>query len=117
MKWENVKPQVDEIEFPDGKRIILLSEGRLVNLGNAMGHPSFVMSASFTNQTLAQIELWTNPGKYEKKVYTLPKHLDEKVARAASRQGRRQADQAHARAGRLYRRAGEGPYKPDAYRY
>ena len=81
MKWHNVKPQVDEIEFPDGKRIILLSEGRLVNLGNAMGHPSFVMSSSFTNQTLAQIELWTNPGKYEKKVYTLPKHLDEKVAR------------------------------------
>ena len=79
-KWDNVKPQVDEIEFPDGKRIILLSEGRLVNLGNATGHPSFVMSASFTNQTLAQIELWTNPGKYEKKVYTLPKHLDEKVA-------------------------------------
>src|SRR5579862_6717388 len=81
LKWTNVKPQVDEIEFPDGKRIILLSEGRLVNLGNAMGHPSFVMSSSFTNQTLAQIELWTNPGKYEKKVYTLPKHLDEKVAR------------------------------------
>ena len=80
-KWHNVKPQVDEIEFPDGKRIILLSEGRLVNLGNAMGHPSFVMSASFTNQTLAQIELWTNPGKYKKQVYTLPKHLDEKVAR------------------------------------
>src|SRR5213076_1430026 len=81
LKWHNVKPQVDEIEFPDGKRVILLSEGRLVNLGNAMGHPSFVMSASFTNQTLAQIELFTNPGKYEKKVYTLPKQLDEKVAR------------------------------------
>ena len=81
LKWENVKPQVDEIEFPDGHRIILLSEGRLVNLGNAMGHPSFVMSASFTNQTLAQIELWTNPGAYEKEVYTLPKQLDEKVAR------------------------------------
>ena len=80
-KWDNVKPQVDEVEFPDGKRIILLSEGRLVNLGNAMGHPSFVMSASFTNQTLAQIELFTNPGKYQKKVYTLPKQLDEKVAR------------------------------------
>ncbi len=79
-KWDNIKPQVDEIEFPDGKRMILLSEGRLVNLGNATGHPSFVMSASFTNQTLAQIELWTNPGKYEKKVYVLPKHLDEKVA-------------------------------------
>jgi adenosylhomocysteinase len=81
LKWHNVKPQVDEIEFPDGKRIILLSEGRLVNLGNAMGHPSFVMSSSFTNQTLAQIELWTNPGKYQNKVYTLPKALDEKVAR------------------------------------
>ena len=80
-KWHNVKPQVDEIEFPDGKRIILLSEGRLVNLGNATGHPSFVMSASFTNQTLAQIELFTKPGEYEKQVYTLPKELDEKVAR------------------------------------
>jgi adenosylhomocysteinase len=79
-KWSNVKPQVDEIEFPDGKKIILLSEGRLVNLGNAMGHPSFVMSASFTNQTLAQIELFTKPGEYKKQVYTLPKHLDEKVA-------------------------------------
>ncbi|MGC2117370.1 MAG: adenosylhomocysteinase, partial [Pseudolabrys sp.] len=73
MKWHNIKPQVDEVEFPDGKRIILLSEGRLVNLGNAMGHPSFVMSSSFTNQTLAQIELWTNPGKYKNQVYTLPK--------------------------------------------
>ena len=80
-KWHNVKPQVDEIEFPDGKRIILLSEGRLVNLGNATGHPSFVMSASFTNQTLAQIELFTEPEKYERKVYVLPKDLDEKVAR------------------------------------
>ena len=79
-KWHNVKPQVDEVEFPGGKRIILLSEGRLVNLGNAMGHPSFVMSASFTNQTLAQIELHSQAGKYGKKVYTLPKHLDEKVA-------------------------------------
>ena len=79
-KWHNVKPQVDEIEFPDGKRIILLAQGRLVNLGCATGHPSFVMSASFTNQTLAQIELFTNPGKYERKVYTLPKALDEQVA-------------------------------------
>jgi adenosylhomocysteinase len=79
-KWNNIKPQVDEIEFPNGKKILLLSEGRLVNLGNATGHPSFVMSASFTNQTLAQIELWTRQGHYEKKVYTLPKHLDEKVA-------------------------------------
>ena len=80
-KWDNVKPQVDEVVFPDGKRLIVLSEGRLVNLGNATGHPSFVMSASFTNQVLAQLELWTAPaGKYENQVYTLPKHLDEKVA-------------------------------------
>ena len=79
--WDNVKPQVDEVVFPDGKRLIVLSEGRLVNLGNATGHPSFVMSASFTNQVLAQLELWDAPaGKYENKVYTLPKHLDEKVA-------------------------------------
>ncbi len=80
LKWHNVKPQVDEIEFPDGKRIILLAEGRLVNLGCATGHPSFVMSASFTNQVLAQIELWQHGAKYEHKVYVLPKHLDEKVA-------------------------------------
>jgi len=79
-KWTNVKPQVDMIEYPDGKRMILLSEGRLVNLGNATGHPSFVMSASFTNQTLAQIELWTNGASYDNQVYVLPKHLDEKVA-------------------------------------
>jgi len=81
LKWTNVKPQVDMIEFPGGKRMILLSEGRLLNLGNATGHPSFVMSASFTNQTLAQIELWTKPGVYKNEVYVLPKHLDEKVAR------------------------------------
>jgi adenosylhomocysteinase len=80
-RWENVKPQVDEVVFPDGKRLIVLSEGRLVNLGNATGHPSFVMSASFSNQVLAQIELFTAPpGKYERQVYTLPKQLDEKVA-------------------------------------
>jgi adenosylhomocysteinase len=116
-KWENVKPQVDEIEFPDGKRIILLSEGRLVNLGNAMGHPSFVMSASFTNQTLAQIELWTNQGKYERKVYTLPKHLDEKVARL-------HLDKIGARLTKLSQKQAtyigvpmQGPYKPDHYRY
>jgi adenosylhomocysteinase len=116
-RWHNVKPQVDEIEFPDGKRIILLSEGRLVNLGNAMGHPSFVMSASFTNQTLAQIELWTNPGKYEKKVYTLPKQLDEKVARL-------HLDKIGAKLTRLNEKQStyigvpvEGPYKPDLYRY
>ena len=81
LKWTNIKPQVDMISFPDGKRMILLSEGRLLNLGNATGHPSFVMSASFTNQTLAQIELYANGGKYKNEVYTLPKHLDEKVAR------------------------------------
>jgi adenosylhomocysteinase len=116
-KWHNVKPQVDEIEFPDGKRIILLSEGRLVNLGNAMGHPSFVMSASFTNQTLAQIELWTNPGKYEKKVYTLPKRLDEKVARL-------HLDKIGAKLTKLSEKQStyigvpvEGPYKPELYRY
>jgi adenosylhomocysteinase len=116
-RWHNVKPQVDEVEFPDGKRIILLSEGRLVNLGNAMGHPSFVMSASFTNQTLAQIELWTNPGKYEKKVYTLPKRLDEKVARL-------HLDKIGARLTRLSQKQStyinvpiEGPFKPDHYRY
>ncbi len=80
LKWHNVKPQVDMIEFPDGKRMLLLSEGRLVNLGNATGHPSFVMSASFTNQVLAQIELWTRTANYQNKVYVLPKHLDEKVA-------------------------------------
>jgi adenosylhomocysteinase len=78
--WDNIKPQVDEVVFPDGKRLIVLSEGRLVNLGNATGHPSFVMSASFSNQVLAQIELWTNAKAYECKVYTLPKKLDEKVA-------------------------------------
>jgi len=117
LKWHNVKPQVDEIEFPDGKRIILLSEGRLVNLGNAMGHPSFVMSSSFTNQTLAQIELWTNPGKYQKKVYTLPKQLDEKVARLhldkiGVRLTTLSDKQANYIGVPLY-----GPYKSDHYRY
>jgi adenosylhomocysteinase len=116
-KWDNVKPQVDEIEFPDGKRIILLSEGRLVNLGNAMGHPSFVMSASFTNQTIAQMELWTNPGKYEKKVYVLPKQLDEKVARlhlgkVGAKLTKLKPDQADYIGVPV-----EGPYKPDSYRY
>ena len=109
LKWENVKPQVDEIEFPDGHRIILLSEGRLVNLGNAMGHPSFVMSASFTNQTLAQIELWTNPGAYEKEVYTLPKQLDEKVARLHLAKVGAKLTKLTLGAGGLYRRAGRGP--------
>jgi adenosylhomocysteinase len=117
MKWVNVKPQVDEIEFPDKKRIILLSEGRLVNLGNAMGHPSFVMSSSFTNQTLAQIELWTKPGKYQNKVYTLPKELDEKVARL-------HLDKIGAKLTRLSDKQStyigvpkDGPYKTDQYRY
>jgi adenosylhomocysteinase len=116
-KWDNIKPQVDEIEFPDGKRIILLSEGRLVNLGNAMGHPSFVMSASFTNQTLAQIELWTNPGKYQKKVYTLPKQLDEKVARLhLAKIGAKLTKLSEKQANYLGIPA-EGPYKADQYRY
>ena len=117
LKWVNIKPQVDEIEFPDGKRIILLSEGRLVNLGNAMGHPSFVMSASFTNQTLAQIELYGNPGKYEKKVYTLPKHLDEKVAmlhlaKIGAKLTKLSAEQAD-----YIGVSQSGPFKSDHYRY
>jgi adenosylhomocysteinase len=116
-KWENVKPQVDEIEFPDGKRIILLSEGRLVNLGNAMGHPSFVMSASFTNQTLAQIELWTNPSKYQKKVYTLPKHLDEKVARLHLAKIGVKLTRLNEKQSTYIGVSPEGPFKPDHYRY
>jgi adenosylhomocysteinase len=117
LKWHNVKPQVDEIEFPDGKRIILLSQGRLVNLGNAMGHPSFVMSSSFTNQTLAQIELFSNPGKYEKKVYTLPKHLDEKVARLhLDKIGVNLTKLTPKQAAYIGVPAG-GPFKPDHYRY
>jgi adenosylhomocysteinase len=116
-KWHNVKPQVDEIEFPDGKRIILLSEGRLVNLGNAMGHPSFVMSASFTNQTLAQMELWGNAGKYEKKVYTLPKHLDEKVARLhLGKIGVKLTKLTPEQASYIGVKE-QGPYKGDHYRY
>lgn len=116
-KWHNVKPQVDEIEFPDGKRIILLAEGRLVNLGCATGHPSFVMSASFTNQVLAQIELWENAEKYENKVYVLPKELDEKVAHLhleklgikLTKLSKEQADYIGVKV--------EGPYKPEHYRY
>ena len=116
-KWHNVKPQVDEIEFPDGKRIILLSEGRLVNLGNAMGHPSFVMSASFTNQTLAQIELWNNTSKYETKVYTLPKHLDEKVARLHLEKIGVKLTQLRPDQASYIGVPEQGPYKPDTYRY
>jgi adenosylhomocysteinase len=116
-RWHNVKPQVDEVEFPDGKRIILLSEGRLVNLGNAMGHPSFVMSASFTNQTLAQMELFGNPGKYQKKVYTLPKHLDEKVARLHLAKIGVKLTQLTQKQSDYISVPQSGPFKPDHYRY
>ena len=116
-KWDEIKPQVHEIEFPDKKRILLLAEGRLVNLGCATGHPSFVMSASFTNQTIAQIELWTNSEKYKNKVYVLPKHLDEKVAilhlkkvgAKLTKLSKEQAD--------YIRVDVKGPFKPDTYRY
>ena len=116
-KWTEIKPQVHEIEFPDKKRILLLAEGRLVNLGCATGHPSFVMSASFTNQVTAQIELWNNSDKYEKKVYVLPKHLDEKVAMLhldkvgakLTKLSKEQADYISVKQ--------QGPFKPDAYRY
>jgi len=116
-KWDEIKPQVHHIEFPDGKKIILLSEGRLVNLGNATGHPSFVMSASFTNQTLAQIELWTNLKAYENQVYTLPKHLDEKVAmlhlgKLGAKLTVLRKDQAD-----YIGVPEQGPFKPDHYRY
>ena len=116
-RWHNVKPQVDEVEMPDGKRIILLAEGRLVNLACATGHASFVMSASFTNQVLAQIELWQNDGEYQNKVYVLPKHLDEKVALLhldklgvkLTQLTQKQADYLNV--------SREGPYKPEIYRY
>jgi adenosylhomocysteinase len=117
LKWHNVKPQVDEVEFPGGKRIILLSEGRLVNLGNAMGHPSFVMSSSFTNQTIAQLELWTNPGKYDKKVYTLPKHLDEKVARLHLGKIGVKLTKLSDKQSSYIGVPAAGPFKPDHYRY
>jgi adenosylhomocysteinase len=116
-KWHNVKPQVDEIEFPDGKRIILLAEGRLVNLGCATGHPSFVMSASFTNQVLAQMELWNNHGQYEKKVYVLPKRLDEKVAALhLAKLGVKLTTLSTEQASYLGI-SPQGPFKPDPYRY
>ena len=117
LKWHNIKPQVDEVEFPDGKRIILLAEGRLVNLGCATGHPSFVMSASFTNQVLAQIELWTNPDAYEKKVYVLPKHLDEKVAALhLAKVGAKLTRMSEAQASYIGVTP-DGPFKPEQYRY
>jgi adenosylhomocysteinase len=116
-KWDNIKPQVDEVEFPDGKRIILLAEGRLVNLGCATGHPSFVMSSSFTNQTLAQIELYTNPGKYEKKVYTLPKHLDEKVAQLHLAKVGAHLTKLSEKQATYLGISPQGPFKSDHYRY
>jgi adenosylhomocysteinase len=115
--WENIKPQVDHIIFPDGKRIILLAEGRLVNLGCGTGHPSYVMSSSFANQVLAQIELYANPGKYPVGVYVLPKHLDEKVARLQlSKLGAELSVLTEAQA-RYIGVSAQGPYKPEAYRY
>jgi adenosylhomocysteinase len=116
-KWHPVKPQVDEIEFPDGKRIIMLAEGRLVNLGCATGHPSFVMSASFTNQTLAQLELWTNQGKYQKKVYTLPKKLDEKVAALHLAKVGAKLTKLTPKQASYIGIDGAGPFKGDSYRY
>ena len=115
--WHNVKPQVDEVEFPDGKRLIVLAEGRLVNLGCATGHPSFVMSASFTNQVLAQIELWRNSGSYENKVYVLPKHLDEKVASLHLERLGVKMTMLTDEQSEYLGLSKNGPYKPDQYRY
>src|SRR5690606_28861143 len=117
MKWEEVKPQVDEVIFPDGKRLIVLAKGRLVNLGCATGHPSFVMSASFTTQVLAQIELWQNADKYDNKVYVLPKRLDEKVARLhLGKLGVKLTQLTQKQAEYLGLEA-QGPFKPEHYRY
>ncbi|MBV8092161.1 MAG: adenosylhomocysteinase [Acetobacteraceae bacterium] len=117
-RWENVKPQVDEVVFPDGKRLIVLSEGRLVNLGNATGHPSFVMSASFSNQVLAQIELWSAPpGRYERLVYTLPKHLDEKVAALHLAKVGAQLTKLTSKQAAYIGVDPNGPFKHDLYRY
>ena len=116
-KWENIKPQVDHVIFPDGKRIILLAEGRLVNLGCGTGHPSYVMSSSFANQVIAQIELWTNPARYPIGVYTLPKHLDEKVARLQLTKLGATLTELSDKQARYIGVAKEGPYKPEHYRY
>jgi adenosylhomocysteinase len=116
-KWENIKPQVDHILFPSGKRLIVLAEGRLVNLGCATGHPSFVMSSSFTNQVLAQLELYGNNSSYEKKVYVLPKKLDEKVARLHLKKLGAQLTQMSDEQARYLDLDINGPYKPDHYRY
>ncbi len=117
MKWDNVKPQVDEVEFPDGKRILLLAEGRLVNLGCATGHPSFVMSASFSNQVLAQIELWKNHANYEKKVYVLPKKLDERVAELHLKKINANLSKLSKEQAEYIGVTPEGPFKQEAYRY
>ena len=117
LEWKNIKPQVDHVIFPDGKRIIILAEGRLVNLGCATGHSSFVMSSSFTNQMIAQIELWQNPGKYEKKVYFLPKILDEKVARLHLEKVRAKITKLTKEQAKYIGVPEEGPFKPDYYRY
>jgi adenosylhomocysteinase len=120
-RWENIKPQVDHVIFPDGKRIILLAEGRLVNLGCATGHPSYVMSSSFANQVMAQIELWTDAkeggAKYPVGVYVLPKHLDEKVARLQLSKLGAQLTELSDRQARYIGVAKDGPYKPESYRY
>ncbi|MCH7543090.1 MAG: adenosylhomocysteinase [Proteobacteria bacterium] len=117
LTWEEVKPQVDEVVFPDGKRLIILAKGRLVNLGCATGHPSFVMSASFTNQVMAQIELWQNPGNYENKVYFLPKHLDEKVARLHLKKVAASLTELSQKQAEYIGVPREGPFKSDHYRY
>jgi adenosylhomocysteinase len=116
-KWEEVKPQVDEVVFPDGKRLIVLAKGRLVNLGCATGHPSFVMSASFTNQVLAQIELWSNPGKYESKVYVLPKHLDERVAALHLAKVGAKLTKLTPKQAQYIGVEANGPFKQEQYRY
>ena len=116
-EWENIKPQVDHVIFPDGKRIILLAEGRLINLGCGTGHPSFVMSASFTNQVLAQIELWHNAAEYKNEVYVLPKHLDEKVARLHLEKVGAKLTELTEKQADYIGVAQEGPYKPEYYRY
>ncbi len=117
LKWENIKPQVDHVIFPDGKRIIVLAEGRLVNLGCATGHPSFVMSNSFTNQVLAQIELWRHPERYERKVYVLPKHLDEKVARLHLKKLGVNLTELNDEQASYIGVSKDGPFKPEHYRY
>ena len=116
-KWDNIKPQVDHIEFPDGKKIILLAEGRLINLGCATGHPSYVMSASFTNQVLAQIELWKNSKKYSKEVYVLPKFLDEEVARLHLEKVGAKLTKLSSKQADYISVEQKGPYKSDTYRY